>query len=159
MAVFLGIDLAGSPRRPTGMALLDEKLRCRTWVRYLDEEIIADVDLFKPLVVGVDAPLGLPRGRESLESRGPPHFRECDLELRRRGIRFFPITIGAMRALTERGIRLSKLLRSKGYTVFEDISGRCAGCPRTATQTGKHTPARQGAEEAWCERPLGGCVR
>jgi predicted nuclease with RNAse H fold len=123
MAVFLGIDLAGSPRGPTGMALLDEKLRCRTWVRYLDEEILADVDSFKPLVVGVDAPLGLPRGRESLESRGPPHFRECDLELRRRGIRFFPITIGAMRALTERGIRLSKLLRSKGYTVFEAYPG------------------------------------
>lgn len=123
MEVFLGVDLAGSPRRPTGMASLDRELNCETWVRYLDEEILSDADALQPLVVGVDAPLGLPRGRESLERRGPPHFRQCDLELRRRRIKFFPITIGAMRALTERGIRLSTQLRSKGYTVFETYPG------------------------------------
>jgi predicted nuclease with RNAse H fold len=125
MAVFLGIDLAGSPRRPTGIALLDEKLRCRTWVRYLDEEILVDVDSFKPLVVGVDAPLGLPRGRESLESRGPPHFRECDLELRRRGIRFFPITIGAMRALTERVSAYQNFCAAKATRSSKHIRAVC----------------------------------
>ena len=135
---FLGVDLAGSPSRPRGMAYVDEELRCSTWVRYPDVEILNDVDALRPVVIGVDAPLGLPLGRESLEMRGLPHFRECDLELRRRGIRFFPITIGAMRTLTERGIRLSAALRSKGYTVFEAYPGGIQdvlGLPRKQEST------------------------
>ncbi|MEM0384068.1 MAG: DUF429 domain-containing protein [Candidatus Caldarchaeum sp.] len=122
-AVFLGVDLAGSPRRPSGVAMMDENLRCRTWVRFLDDEIIADFDSLKPAVVGVDAPLGLPRGRVSLDKPGPPHFRLCDLELRRRRIKFFPITIGPMRMLTARGIRLAELLRQRGATVYEAYPG------------------------------------
>lgn len=115
--------MAGSTRRPSGVAALDEAMRCRTWVRFLDEEILADVEALKPSVVGVDAPLGLPRGRESLDKPGPPHFRLCDVELRRRGIRFFPITIGPMRMLTSRGIQLAEALRLRGYRVFEAYPG------------------------------------
>ncbi|MEM0441282.1 MAG: DUF429 domain-containing protein [Candidatus Caldarchaeum sp.] len=123
VSAFLGIDLAGSPKRPSGMAVLDERLKCRTWLRFTDDEIVVDVDVLKPVVVGVDAPLGLPRGRVSLEVRGPPHFRICDIELRRRGIKFFPITIGAMRKLTARGIRLANIIRQKGIPVFETYPG------------------------------------
>ncbi len=123
MVVFLGVDLAGSVRKPSGMALLDEGLRCRTWVRFLDEEILADVECYNPAVVAIDAPLGLPRGRENLEKRGQPHFRECDNELRRRGIKFFPITIGAMRMLTARGIKIADELRRRGVKVFETYPG------------------------------------
>lgn len=122
-AVFLGIDLAGSVRRPSGMAVLDEELKCRTWVRLSDDEIIDDVEVLKPAVVGVDAPLGLPRGRESLEKPGPPHFRLCDTELRQRGIKFFPITIGPMRMLTARGMWLAAVLRNKGVKVYETYPG------------------------------------
>ncbi|MEM4382529.1 MAG: DUF429 domain-containing protein [Candidatus Caldarchaeum sp.] len=121
--VFLGVDLAGSVRRPSGMALLDEELSCRTWVRFSDDAIIADVEVLKPAVVGVDAPLGLPRGRESLEEPGPPHFRLCDIELRRRRIKFFPITIGPMRMLTARGMKLAAALRQKGVKVYETYPG------------------------------------
>ncbi|MEM4189032.1 MAG: DUF429 domain-containing protein [Candidatus Caldarchaeum sp.] len=123
VSVFLGIDLAGSPNRPSGMAVLDERMSCRTWIRFTDDEIVADFDVVKPVVVGVDAPLGLPRGRESLEKPGPPHFRLCDVELRRRGIKFFPITIGPMRMLTARGMRLAAVLRSKGVKVYETYPG------------------------------------
>lgn len=123
VSVFLGVDLAGSPKRPSGMALLDEGLGCRTWVCFTDDEIVADVDSVKPVVVAVDAPLGLPRGRESLEKRGPPHFRVCDIELRRRGIKFFPITIGPMRMLTARGMKLAAALRQKGVKVYESYPG------------------------------------
>ncbi|MCX8201285.1 MAG: DUF429 domain-containing protein [Candidatus Caldarchaeum sp.] len=123
MAVFLGIDLAGVPSKPSGMALLTENLSAKTWLRYLDEEILSDVDSYKPLVVGVDAPLGLPRGRESLEKRGPPHFRVCDNELRRRGIKFFPITIGAMRTLTARGIKIANAIRTRNIPVYETYPG------------------------------------
>ncbi len=140
MVVFLGVDLAGSVRKPSGMALLDEGLRCRTWVRFLDEEILADVDCYNPAVVSIDAPLGLPRGRESLERRGPPHFRECDNELRRRGIKFFPITIGAMRMLTARGIKIADELRRRGVKVFETYPGGVQdvlGIPRKQRGVGR----------------------
>lgn len=120
---FLGVDLAGVETRPSGMAVLDEELRVRTWVRFLDAEILADVDELRPVAVGIDAPLGLPRGRASLETRGPPHFRICDNELRRRGIRFFPITIGAMRKLTARGIRLAEEIRRRNIPVYETFPG------------------------------------
>ena len=36
-----------------------------------------------PDVVSIDAPLFLPKGRKSLEQRGPPHLRACDRELLR----------------------------------------------------------------------------
>lgn len=120
---FLGVDLAGVESRPSGVALLDEELRVKTWLRHRDEEIIGDVERYRPVVVGIDAPLGLPRGRLSLEVRGPPHFRVCDMELRRRGIKFFPITIGAMRKLTARGIKLANIIRQKGIPVFETYPG------------------------------------
>ncbi|MEM0348762.1 MAG: DUF429 domain-containing protein [Candidatus Caldarchaeum sp.] len=121
--LFLGIDLAGVETRPSGVAVLDEHLYARTWVRFLDAEILADVDELRPVAVGIDAPLGLPRGRASLETRGPPHFRICDNELRRRGIRFFPITIGAMRKLTVRGIRLAEEIRRRNIPVYETYPG------------------------------------
>jgi len=51
------------------------------------------------------------------------HFRECDLELRRRGIKFFPITIGPMRNLTKRGIKLKQTLQEASFTVIEAYPG------------------------------------
>ncbi|RFT16427.1 MAG: hypothetical protein OP8BY_1605 [Candidatus Saccharicenans subterraneus] len=76
-----------------------------------------------PLLVAIDAPLSLPPGRRDIEDRRGGHFRSCDLELRKRGIRFFPITLGPMRALTRRGLKLkSEFLRS-GYEVIEIYPG------------------------------------
>ncbi|MCX8202135.1 MAG: DUF429 domain-containing protein, partial [Candidatus Caldarchaeum sp.] len=138
--VFLGVDLAGVETRPSGMASLDQQLRVKTWLRYLDAEILEDVDRLRPAVVGLDAPLGLPRGRESLEKRGPPHFRVCDIELRKRGIKFFPVTIGAMRTLTARGIKLAAEIRRRDIAVFEAYPGGIQdvlGLPR------KHKNLRQ----------------
>ncbi|MDH4197015.1 MAG: hypothetical protein OEW05_06395, partial [Candidatus Aminicenantes bacterium] len=51
------------------------------------------------------------------------HYRPCDLELRARGIPFFPITLGPMRALTERGIGLRAALDGRGYRVAEMYPG------------------------------------
>ncbi len=124
MPCAVGIDLAGSPKRPTGYcAAWDEPIRCEAGVVYQDEEIIDVVARFSPDVVAIDAPLTLPRGRKSLDRRERAHFRECDLELRRRGIRFFPITLGPMRSLTRRGIMLRSLLVDRGFNVIEVYPG------------------------------------
>lgn len=114
--------MAGVPHRPTGVCFL-KRLRARTALLYSDEEILNYVRKEKPDLVAVDAPLTLPPGRKSINERGHYHFRPCDEELRRRKIPFFPITLGPMRSLTERGIRLRKFLEAKSFRVIEIYPG------------------------------------
>lgn len=120
--VVLGIDLAGSPRRPTGLCLLRGS-RAHTQVAFSDEDILDRVRQARPDLIPIDAPLSLPRGRRTIHERAGEHFRDCDLELRRRGIRFFPITLGPMRMLTERGLALQATIRAMGYRVIECYPG------------------------------------
>lgn len=119
----MGIDLAGSPRRRTGFCRLGPGLVGRTSVLTSDREILEAVDVARPAIVAIDAPLGLPRGRLSLDVRGPPHLRACDRELLALGIRFFPLTLGPMRQLTARGMTLAHELRARGLTVIEAYPG------------------------------------
>ena len=114
----LGLDLAGSPRRRTGYAYWSGSLK--VGILYDDEEILNLAVNFS--LVMMDAPLSLPKGRKNLQEIGP-HFRECDLLLRKHGYKFFPITLGPMRMLTERGIKLAKILKSYGIDVFETYPG------------------------------------
>jgi predicted nuclease with RNAse H fold len=119
----VGIDLAGSPKRNTGLCWIAGKriLACTTV--HSDAEILDFIIRASPSLVVIDAPLHLPPGRKSLEDRNGEHFRPCDRELLRRGIRFFPITLGPMRSLTERGIRLKRILTRRGFTTLEMFPG------------------------------------
>jgi predicted nuclease with RNAse H fold len=65
----------------------------------------------------------LPKGRKSLDKKEEIHFRECDKKLFELGIKFFPITLGPMRMLTKRGIKLKKILEKNGYKVIEVYPG------------------------------------
>ena len=97
--VVVGIDLAGSPKRPTGICVL-RNLMAETHVLFSDEDILGFVKEARPTLVSIDAPLSLPNGRRTVHDRSREDLRECDGELLRRGIRFFPITLGPMRMLT-----------------------------------------------------------
>ncbi|MFZ3357067.1 MAG: DUF429 domain-containing protein [Thermoplasmata archaeon] len=119
----LGLDLAGSPQRSTGCCLLDKDGTARTSVANSDQEILDLAQNPNLQLVTIDAPLSLPRGRESIDDRSGPHFRECDQELRRLGIRFFPLTLGPMRMLTMRGMRLAGEFRQLGMTTVEGYPG------------------------------------
>ena len=118
----IGIDLAGSPRRPTGFCLIDGK-QVFLKVLFTDEEIRQAVLAARPELVTVDAPLSLPPGRKTINERNAFHFRPCDLELRKRGLKFFPITLGPMRILTERGLRLKDQLEKTDLRVVEVYPG------------------------------------
>ncbi len=118
-----GIDLAGVESRPTGLCIMDDSLRSRTCVLYTDNEILDKTLECQPDVVAVDAPLALPRGRKSLTMRSKIHLRECDRELLRMRIKFFPLTLGHRRQLTERGMRLRAKLEKKGLMVIETYPG------------------------------------
>lgn len=122
MMRIVGIDLAGVEKRPTGFCFL-EGMKVKTSLLFTDEEIIEEVKKAKPSIVAIDAPLSLPKGRKSIEERTDIHLRECDRELLRRGIKFFPITLGPMRKLTERGIKLKKKLEKEGFRVIEVYPG------------------------------------
>jgi predicted nuclease with RNAse H fold len=121
----MGIDLAGSEKRATGFCLLESN-RAEVSVLYTDGEILRAVGRGVQ-TAAIDAPLSLPRGRCCLKDdcscAGNAHFRVCDLELRAMKIKFFPITLGPMRQLTVRGLKLKEELEKMGIEVFETYPG------------------------------------
>ena len=119
----MGIDLAASFKRPTGLAAVDGSLKCEVKIAFSDDEIVDFVKSHSPDIVVIDAPLSLPRGRSDIDDRSGPHFRKCDLELRRLKIRFFPVTLGPMRQLTKRGISLKLRLLEAGFDSIESFPG------------------------------------
>ncbi len=130
--VVVGVDLAGSPRRSTGLCIL-RGLKAETHVVLGDEDILQWISRARPDLVPIDAPLSLPEGRATIHDRSGGHFRECDNELKRRGIRFFPITLGPMRMLTERGMALKAKIEAMGYRAVECYPGAAQdlwGIPR-----------------------------
>jgi len=122
-SVVVGIDLAGSPKRITGICAMQRSRVVASTEAHTDAEIVDFIRSAQPELVTIDAPLHLPPGRKSLDDRNGEHFRPCDRELLRRGIRFFPITLGPMRLLTERGIRLKKRLTKLGIPAIEMYPG------------------------------------
>jgi uncharacterized protein len=118
----IGLDLAGVETRPTGFCKLIDMI-AETSLIYTDQAILRIVGELKPAVVAVDAPLSLPPGRKTLEERTNIHLRESDRELLRMGIKFFPITLGPMRKLTMRGIKLRGVLENLGFKVIEAYPG------------------------------------
>jgi predicted nuclease with RNAse H fold len=119
--MIVGIDLAGSEKRNTGFCFLKNK-KAITKILHKDEEIIENVKKLKPKIVAIDAPLSLPKGRKDINEKGP-HFRKCDLELKKFKIKFFPITLGPMRKLTERGIKLKNIFLKNNFKVIEVFPG------------------------------------
>jgi uncharacterized protein len=134
----LGVDLGGVERRPTGVCVL-RGWTASTMLLFSDEEILDCARRVKPSLVAIDAPLNLPPGRLSMADRNGAHYRPCDLELRRLRIPFFPITLGPMRGLTERGIRLRDSLKAVGFRAVEIYPGGAQdvwGLPRAKRDRG-----------------------
>lgn len=123
----IGIDLAGVETKETGFCVLDESLNVKTSVLYKDEEIIKETEKTEPDIISIDAPLALPKGRcclkKTCKCRKYGHLRKCDRELAKMGIKFFPVTLGPMRKLTLRGIKLRKIFEGKKFNVIESFPG------------------------------------
>lgn len=151
----VGLDLAGSERRDTGFCVMESSMACRAEILHSDDEIIASTVAARPRVVSIDAPLFLPLGRASLEVKGPPHLRECDKELLRMKIKFFPITLGPMRMLTARGMRLRSVFEKENLEVIESFPGAIQdilGMPRKQAGIDKLERALRRYGVRWKER-------
>ena len=143
----VGVDLAGSPGRKTGICILRGMTVSAFKTVHSDDDILAFIEASRASLVAIDAPLSLPPGRTSLEERTGEHFRACDRELLKRGIRFFPITLGPMRLLTTRGIRLKELLEGRGFEVIEIYPGAAQDIWRIARKQGGLSRLRRGLEK------------
>ena len=121
--VVVGLDLAGSPKRNTGACLMHNKNIVLYATLFGDDEIIDFVRNSGAQMIAIDAPLSLPPGRKTLDDNNGVHLRECDKELIKRKIKFFPITIGPMRMLTKRGIALKKKFKKMGFESVEIFPG------------------------------------
>ena len=118
----VGLDLAGVETKPTGFCVLNG-MKAETCLVYTDNEILTRTQATSPQVVAIDAPLSPPPGRQSIEQKTAVHLRECDKELLRRRIKFFPITLGPMRKLTTRGMNLKRILELRDFNVIEVYPG------------------------------------
>ena len=136
----LGIDLRSGPRYPTGLAVLDRdrRLRLLATVRS-DEQIEAAVGRFRPAIVAIDAPLGLPEGRccadPACSCAKHGIMRAADRACAAAGYRPFPTLLPSMVGLTLRGIALSRRLVAAGERVIEVYPGMAQdvlGIPRKA---------------------------
>lgn len=115
-AMYIGIDLAASERRCTGLAAFMDKgdkfslivARCV----YSDAEILSKVEEMRKnadrVVIAIDAPI-------TTEVK----LREVDRKMISLGFRVIPPTFKHMRCLTIRGTRLALKLIERGVEVIE----------------------------------------
>jgi len=113
-SLFAGLDLAGSPSKETGWAVMDEKMRLFEEPQHLfsDDEIRKRIKDISPEWIGVDAPLTLPLGK-----KGNYSSRLCDRELAKFGVS--AISPALLGSLTFRGVHLAQMLKEEGYPFIE----------------------------------------
>lgn len=126
-ALFIGIDLTSSPKRPTACVGLDDKLHL-----IFDDLLSSDADIlesiasYRPRIVAIDAPLGLPKGLCCLEEScscqplAPAKGRACERELSRRGIAcYYTTKKSIIKNMAYRAISLKREIVARGCEVIE----------------------------------------
>jgi len=122
----VGIDLTGSQDKRSGVACLDAYFGVMTARLKSDLDIEAFVLDMAPDLVSIDSPLSLPEDPKKI-------YRDCELELKRRGIGVYWCLLPSMKSLTMRGISLANRLRAKSIPVIESYPGAAQdilGMPR-----------------------------
>jgi len=104
----LGLDLSGSPKNPTGYAIVIDGILVEYGIVRSDEEIEYIIRRLRPQVVVIDAPLSTSKG-----------FREVDREMIKRGFRVLPPSWKGMRKLVFRALKIKKYCERRGIKVLE----------------------------------------
>lgn len=126
MKKIIGIDLTGSEKRASGVAILWDDNSVLTLRLKSDEHMMTTVRTMNPNLVSIDSPLSLPEDSTKI-------YRDCELALKRRGIGVYWCLLPSMKALTMRGIALAARLRDEGFKVIESYPGAAQdilGIPR-----------------------------
>ncbi len=114
-----GLDPSASPRRPSGVAVIELEGRRLARVELLrgDPEIVAALEGVDALAV--DSPLSIPAAGA---------FREVDLEMMRRGFRVLPPSWRGMSMLVERSTRLLRMIGAPAFETHPRSALAASGC-------------------------------
>ena len=123
----LGIDLSASSKKPSFHALLDGNSKLTHLGKFSEyDELLGFLEVHKPSLIAIDAPLALPLGLDCLEEGHPctPTLehkgRACEQELARMHIGcFFTTKRSIIKTLIYRGLEIYRDLVEKGYQVVE----------------------------------------
>jgi predicted nuclease with RNAse H fold len=122
----IGIDLTGSENKPSGIAVLANKEVITTARLKFNDEFHFLIAQYAPDVISIDSPLSLPENPNKI-------YRDCELELKHRGMGVYWCLLPSMKSLTYRGIALAENLRAGGWNVIESYPGAAQdilGIPR-----------------------------
>ena len=143
----VGIDLSGSEARPSGWALLEKNLAVTRVLRITDE-IIRETIACRPDLVSIDSPLTIPLGRDCTSDectcRQFGISRQCERELRKRGISVYWCLVPSMQALTRRGMLIASELRRADIKVIESYPGAAQDIMRIPRKRASHVQLRAG---------------
>ena len=103
-----GLDPAATPRRYSGLAVLDDNRLLYVSRLKRDREIVEAVMSFKPVIIAIDSPLS-----------HAITYREVDLVMKRMGYRVLPPGWRSMRLLVERSLRLKRFFEENNIVVIE----------------------------------------
>jgi predicted nuclease with RNAse H fold len=141
MVAVAGVDLRGSGRKPSGIAILHDKGLYINRL-YSDEEILRRLLEFNVKIVAVDSPLA-----------HSSSFRHVDKTMIKLGLRVLPPGWRGMRMLVERGIKLASSLSSLGILVLETHprsalkTSRCGNLGELASKMGVPQPSGLSRDE------------
>jgi hypothetical protein len=107
--IIIGIDLAGVPKNPTGLALWKNKM-ISTHHLYENQEILEQLTKIKPALIAIDAPLSLPK-------KGI--MRKSDKEMYRRGYKVFPPRFPSMEKLALRAKEITQQIKKEELHIIE----------------------------------------
>jgi predicted nuclease with RNAse H fold len=114
---YVGIDLAGNPKNPTGICLLsidpEENKTVSTKLLYSDSQLMTETRKSEPDLVAIDAPLTYSGIN-----------RKCDLDLHEYGA--LPVTLRGMEVLARRGTALCQEMGDAGLKTIEVFSAASA---------------------------------
>ena len=110
MGRYIGIDLAGVERNPSGVCYVRGRVLVEIGSLYSDDELISWILSRRPTVVAIDAPFGLPRQGK---------MRDVDSLMKRLGLNPLPPVLEGMRKLVERTVRLIEILQARRVVVLE----------------------------------------
>lgn len=103
-----GVDLSGTPKRPTGIAIVREGALIYADKVFYDDEIIDILRRYGTCLVAIDAPLSMAKT-----------YRKVDLAMKKRGFKVLPPGWRGMRILTLRAMRIKRILEAMGIKVIE----------------------------------------
>ena len=116
--IFVGLDLSAIEDNAT-IATILYKEYAYSKALYSDDEIIKFIKALNPTAVAIDAPFKLPKFG---------WFRDCDLLMKKSGLRPLPPAWRSMRKLTIRAVKLiSKLEKFRVIETFPSGSLQLAG--------------------------------